>query len=296
MKRFTDFYKQAAALLTPQAQAAATAPQGGAPMDPAAMGGMSPQGDSMDPAMMGGAPIPPAGGMPMDPSMMGGMPPQGAPMDPAAMQGMPADPAAMGGMPQGAPQGAWMQDPQFLQFLQQMGIQIDPQSGMAMGPDGQPIPPQLMDQMYAEFQNQMAAAQQGGMPPQQGMPPEGQMPPQGQMPQPGLDEQTMNNMASIIMDSVDSVLEQKMATLDKKLTAFAQKLDSIKSLIDDLALGTNNMQKQQQLQNDKLNAELEEQLKTIQDLKAQPVQNTEDILKSAAQQKPGRSILDIMRG
>lgn len=264
MKRFTDFYKQAAALLTPQAQAAATAPQGGAPMDPSMMGGMPPQG----------------------------MPPQGAPMDPAMMGGAPMDPAAMGG----APQGAWMQDPQFLQFLPQMGIQVDPQSGMAMGPDGQPVPPEIMDQMYVEFQNQMAAVQQGGMPPAQGMPQEGQMPPEGQMPQPGLDEQTMNNMASIIMDSVDSVLEQKMATLDKKLSAFAEKLDSIKSLIDDLALGTNNMQKQQQLQSDKLNAELEEQLKTIQDLKAQPVQSTEDILKSAAQQKTARSILDIMRG
>ena len=291
MKRFTDFYKQAAALLTPQAQAAATAPQGGAPMDPAAMGGMPPQGAPMDPAMMGGAPMPPAGGMPMDPSMMGGVPPQGAPMDPAAMQGMPADPAAMGG----APQGAWMQDPQFMQFIQQMGIQVDPQSGMAMGPDGQPVPPQIMDQMYAEFQNQMAAAMQGGVPPQ-GAPEQGMSPEGGQMPQPGLDEQTMNNMASIIMDSVDSVLEQKMATLDKKLSAFAEKLDSIKSLIDDLALGADTMQKHQQLQNDKLNAELEEQLKTIQDLKAQPVQSTQDILKSAAQQKPLRSILDIMRG
>ena len=280
MKRFTDFYKEAAALLTPQAQAAATAPQGGAPMDPSMMGGMPPQGmppqgAPMDPAMMGGAPMPPGGMPPMDPAAAQGMPPQGAPMDPAAMGG--------------APQGAWMQDPQFLQFLPQMGIQVDPQSGMAIGPDGQPVPPEIMDQMYAEFQNQMAAAQQG-------MPPEGQMPPQGQMPQPGLDEQTMNNMASIIMDSVDSVLEQKMATLDKKLSAFAEKLDSIKSLIDDLALGTNNMQKQQQLQNDKLNAELEEQLKTIQDLKAQPVQSTEDILKSASQQKAARSILDIMRG
>lgn len=291
MKKFTDFYKQAAALLTPQAQAAATAPQGGAPMDPSMMGGMPPQGmpsqgAPMDPAMMGGAPMPPAGGMP----------PQGMPMDPSMMGGAPMDPAAMGGMSQGAPQGAWMQDPQFMQFLQQMGIQIDPQSGMAMGPYGQPVPPQIMDQMYAEFQNQMAAAQQGGMPPEQGMSPEGQMPPQGQTPQPGLDEQTMNNMASIIMDSVDSVLEQKIATLDKKLTAFAEKLDSIKSLIDDLALGTDNVQKKEQLQNDKLNAELEEQLKTIQDLKAQPVQSTEDILKSAAQQKPVRSILDIMRG
>ena len=39
-----------------------------------------------------------------------------------------------------------------------MGIQVDPQSGMAIGPDGQPVPPEIMDQMYAEFQNQMAAA------------------------------------------------------------------------------------------------------------------------------------------
>ena len=341
MKDFLSICKQAqlskrsAALLTPEAEAAAMPPQ-----DPNAMGGIPPQGGMpMDPSMMGGQ-------SPMDPSM-GGMPPQGgAPMDPSMMQGgMPQDPSMMGGqpMPQGQP-GAWMQDPMFIQFLQQMGVTFD-QQGNAIDPNGQPIPPEMLDQLYMSFQQQMA--QQGGQPPMDpsmmqggmpqdpsmmggapvdpntgmtmdpsmmqdpnamsGMPPEGMDPSmqdpsamgqdmgQGMMPQ-----DMMNNMASIIMDSVDSVLDERMAALDKKISAFADKLDSIKSMLDDLALGTDTSAKNQQLDNDKLNAELQADLRGAQQPVQQQLAGTQDLMKNASvakeQVKAARSILDIMRG
>ena len=87
-----DAYMQGMQQLQMQ-QGGGMPPMGGAPMDPAAMGGQPP----MDPSMMGGAPapMPPQGGMPMDPAMMGGQPP----MDPGMAQGAPMDPAMAGGMP-----------------------------------------------------------------------------------------------------------------------------------------------------------------------------------------------------
>ena len=69
-------------------------PQAKEAQDPMA-GGLPPPG--MGPAAMGGAPVDPAamGGMPpMDPAAMGGMPP----MDPMAAGGVPVDPM-MGGLP-----------------------------------------------------------------------------------------------------------------------------------------------------------------------------------------------------
>lgn len=133
--------KFAAAVLTPEAEQAAV--QGG----------------------MGGAPMAP------------GMPPAGAaPMDPAAMQGgAPMDPAMMGGAPApGAPQGSGggqlppeiMQDQGFLQWLQQMGIMFDPQSGMFYDPQGQPLPAEVIMQAYQQYQTEMqgAAAPQGAAP------------------------------------------------------------------------------------------------------------------------------------
>lgn len=307
MKDFLSICKQAqlnkksAALLTPEAEAAAVPPQ-----DPNAMGGMPPQGGMpMDPAMMGGQP-------PMDPSMMGSMPPQGgAPMDPSTMQGAP--------MPQGQP-GAWMQDPMFLQFLQQMGVQFD-QQGNAIDPNGQPIPPEMLDQLYMSFQQQMAqqggapmdpSMMQGGIPqdpsmlgsqtsvdPNTGMPMDPAMIAPSAVGQ-GMPQDMLNNMASIIMDSVDSVLDEKMAALDKKISAFADKLDSIKSMLDDLALGKDTVSKKQQLDNDKLNAELEADLRGAQQPIPQQLVETQDLMKSASvakeQVKAARSILDIMRG
>lgn len=289
-----QLHKKSAALLTPEAEAAAVPPQ-----DPNAMGGMPPQG--------------------------------GVPMDPSTMQG------AL--MPQGQP-GAWMQDPMFIQFLQQMGVQFD-QQGNAIDPNGQPIPPEMLDQLYMSFQQQMAqqggapmdpSTMQGGMPqdpsmlssqtsvdPNTGMSMDpammgsdlnamGGISPEGMEPSmlapsavgQGMPQDMLNNMASIIMDSVDSVLDEKMAALDKKISAFADKLDSIKSMLDDLALGTDTVSKKQQLDNDKLNAELEADLRGAQQPIPQQLAGTQDLMKSAsvtkAQVKVARSILDIMRG
>lgn len=116
-----------------------------APME-APMGG-APAGAPMDPAMMGAAPVPmggaPAGMAPemgaasvgaMDPSMMG------APVGPGP------DPVGAPGAPGAG--GAWMADPMFMDFLMQSGFQID-QMGNVIDPNGQPMDPALMEQLYA---------------------------------------------------------------------------------------------------------------------------------------------------
>lgn len=159
--------KYAASVLTPEAEQAAV--QGG-----------------MDPSMA-------QGGAPMDPSMMGGQPP----MD-----------SAMGGESQGqGPNGGQippeiMQDQQFIQWLASQGVMFDPQSGMFFGPDGQPVPVEMIVQAYQMYMQQMQSqapapeaqggapmdpSMTGGQPPmdpamaQQGMDPSmGQMPPEAQ--------------------------------------------------------------------------------------------------------------------
>lgn len=137
--------KNATAVMTPEAMQAAVQPpmdpaMGGAPMDPAA-GGM-PGGSPMPPEAIGGAP---AGAPPMDPAAMGGMPPAG---------------------PQGAGGGEIppeiLQDQLFMQFLQMMGVQFDPQSGTFIDPNGQPLSVDEVMQVYDIFQQQVAA--QGGAP------------------------------------------------------------------------------------------------------------------------------------
>ena len=132
----------------------------------------------------------------------------------------------------------------------------------------------------------------GGMPMDQGM-----MDP-NMMQDQGMSQDMMNNMASIIMDSVDSVIDQRMAALDKKISAFADKLDSIKSMLDDLALGTDEAAKKQQIDNDRLNAQLESDLRNTQQPQQQQLAGTQDMMKSASvhEVKTVRSILDIMRG
>lgn len=156
--------KRAAAILTPEAMQAAgaipEAPQGGV---------VPPQGMSPD---------------------MGGMPPQEMPQ-PDMQQGM-----AMQGVGSGGGQipPEIMQDQQFIQWLASQGIQLNPQTGQFIGPDGQALPVDVIVQAYQEFQammQQKAAEQAGGgapqgMPtgmgggvPQQGMPQQGgQLPPE----------------------------------------------------------------------------------------------------------------------
>ena len=118
-----------AAAVPPEGTPPAGAPVGGAPMDPSMMG--APAGMPMDPAMAGAAPA----GAPMDPAMMGG-----APMGPGP------DPAGAPGMTGAS--GAWMTERMFLDFLIQSGFQFD-QMGNVIDPNGQPMDPAIMDQLYA---------------------------------------------------------------------------------------------------------------------------------------------------
>ena len=165
--------------------------------------------------------------------MQAGMPPQG--MDPAAM-----------GMP---PQGAQLppevfQDPQFLQFLQQIfGFQVDPQAGVVIdGQTGQPLPPETVMQLYNEYMKQLTQMQ-GGMPPQGGDPSMmGGMPPQGgdpsmmggMPPETGVtDTELSPAVMQQVQKTVDDSLRAFTAQLDKKLSALVDKIDVIKEAIEE---------------------------------------------------------------
>ena len=97
-------------------------------------------------------------------------------------------PPEAGGMP-GGPQGSGggqlppeiLQDAQFIQWLAQQGVQLDPNSGMFIGPDGQPLPADAIMQAYQAYQQEMAAAQ-GGAPQGQPVPPDQAAAAQGGMP------------------------------------------------------------------------------------------------------------------
>lgn len=269
---FNSINKSAAAMLTPEAQQAAIEPP--------------PQ----DPSMMGA----PAGAPPMDPVVAGAMPPAGgAPMDPAAMGGMPPQGAAPVGQT-----GAWMQDPMFMQFLQQMGVQVQP-DGTAIDPSGQPVPPEMMDQIYVQFQQEMAAAQ-GGAPTdptaEGGMPPEGAP---GEMPQEApmeMPEEVMNQIAGVVQQVVDATVEEKIAALDKKLTAFTDKIDAIKMLLDDILVDNAKTDKAEAEEGAALDAELEKDLSSArggEDIQLQP---TEQMLAQEAPAQGVPNMLDIMRG
>ena len=268
---FNVLNKQSAAMLTPEAQQAAVQP----PQDPAAMGAMPPGAPPMDPSMMGA----PAGAPPMDPAMAGGMPPQGAPT----------------GQP-----GMWMQDQMFLQFLQSMGVQVQP-DGSAIDPNGQPVPPEMMEQIYAQFQQEMAMQQGGGMPPEgapmgpEGTPPEG-APQEGEMPPPGLDEDSMNQIAGIVQEVVDATFQEKMAALDKKLSAFTEKMDAIKMLLDDFLTDAAHTEKKEAEEQARMDEELEKDLKSAQESAPVDIQPTEEMLAAPQEAAPAGNMLDIMRG
>ena len=162
--------KRAAAILTPEAMQAAgaipEAPQGGM---------VPPQGMSPD---------------------MGGMPPQEMPQ-PDMQQGM-----AMQGVGSGGGQipPEIMQDQQFIQWLASQGIQLNPQTGQFIGPDGQALPMDVIVQAYQEFQamlQQEAKEQAGGGAPQ-GMP-TGMG---GGMPQQGMSQQGGQLPPEILQDQM----------------------------------------------------------------------------------------------
>ena len=228
--------KRATALLTPEAQQAAMEPM--------------PQ----DPNMM-------------DPAMQQGMPPQG--MDPAMQQGMP--PQGGGGLPPEI-----MQDQEFIMFLEQaMGIVLYPNTGQFMGPEGQPVDPQIIMQLYEEFAMQMEQMQQGGMP-QQGMDPNMQqgMPPQGMDPnmmdpnmQGMLQEDAINDMiegiGEVLSDRVDASLQQVTASIDKKISAVLDKLESLKLTIESMQDTTDRRDEMSQAEDAQLQEELAAELQSM---------------------------------
>ena len=143
------------------------------------------------------------GGAPMG----GPMPPQGAPMGAPGM-------APGAGIPPEA-----LQDQEFLQTLAQAGVQIDPATGQAFGPDGTPVPPEAVAQAFAQWQAaggpQAAAAET--------QPPAGpDANAAGQPPQ------------QDIQSMLDSSLQAAMASLEKRLETLVDKLDTLKMEIESL--------------------------------------------------------------
>lgn len=276
---YSDFLKRAAAILTPEAEQAAVQPQ----QDPAAAGGMPPQGAPMDPTMMGGAP--------MDPAMAGGMPPQGgAPMDPAMMGGQPPmDPAAAGGMP---PQGGGlppeiMQDQEFMAFLQSIGIQLDPASGMAVDPNGQPVPPEAIMQIYQEFDMQRQQMAQGGAPGGAGgMPPEaaGEMPPEAG----GAPEDMLNQIASVVFDAIDSRLQEYTSELEKKFGIITDKMEALLKSVDALTDTTDRRKEEDKKSEERLQEDLDADLMPTDEapVEPQPFQIPEEEPKTASVVQP----------
>lgn len=261
--------KQAVAVLTPEAEQAAMQPP-------------------MDPAMA-------AGGAPMDPMAAGGMPPAPG-----------AGAAPVGGDLMAAPAGGQippeiLQDQMFIQFLQEaLGVSLDPASGMFMGPNGEPIPPELIIEAYQEFQTMQA---QGGMAPAApaggaGMPPEAGMPSAagvdpamaaGGAPMPG-GAAPMDPMAAgvppeaaggvpqemggapasatpeqdqviqEILSSVEAVLQAFSGKLDKQLSAILDKIDALKLDITSLRDTTDQRSKMEEDEAQRIREELEAEL------------------------------------
>ena len=150
-----------------------------------------------------GAPGMAPGGAPMG----GPVPPQGAPMGAPGM-------APGAGIPPKA-----LQDQEFLQTLSQAGVQIDPATGQASGPDGTPVPPEAVAQAFAQWQAaggpQAAAAEAQ---PTAGPDAKAAEPP------PQQDIQSM----------LDSSLQAAMASLEKRLETLVDKLDTLKMEIESL--------------------------------------------------------------
>lgn len=262
--------KQAVAVLTPEAEQAAMQPP-------------------MDPAMAAG------GGAPMNPMAAGGMPPAPG-----------AGAAPVGGDPMAAPAGGQippeiLQDQMFIQFLQEaLGVSLDPASGMFMGPNGEPIPPELIIEAYQEFQTMQAqggmasAAPAGGagMPPEAGMPPAAGADPAmaaGGAPMPGgaapMDPMSVgvppeaaggvpqemggapaaatpeqDPVIQEILSSVEAVLQAFSGKLDKQLSAILDKIDALKLDITSLRDTTDQRSKMEEDEAQRIREELEAEL------------------------------------
>ena len=246
----------------------------------------------------------------MQPPINTAMTAGGAPMDPMAAGGMPPAPGAgaapVGGGPMAAPAGGQippeiLQDQMFIQFLQEaLGVSLDPASGMFMGPNGEPIPPELIIEAYQEFQTMQA---QGGMAPAAptggaGISPEAGMPPAagvdpamaaGGAPMPGgaapmdpmaagvppeaaggVPQETGGAPASAtpeqdpviqeILSSVEAVLQAFSGKLDKQLSAILDKIDALKLDITSLRDTTDQRSKMEEDEAQRIREELEAEL------------------------------------
>lgn len=242
----TLYNKKAAAVLTPEAEQAVAS----AGMPPAGQPGMPVQG-----AAPAGMPMP---GAPVDPSMMQGAPaPQGAPVDPSMM--------TQGGMPAAQP----VQDPMFIQFLMQvMGLQPDPNTGMILDPStGQPVPDNILQQLYAEFQAQMAQ-QNAPVDPAAGMvdPAAAGMPgPEAAQPEAGIPPEITEAINAAIQSAVEANVAEPLAKNEKLIAALMDKLDTIKSLLEEALGSTNTTDKDTEARTKELAAELEKELKAQAD-------------------------------
>lgn len=155
----------------------------------------------------GAAPMGAPGMAPAGAPMGGPMPPQGAPMGAPGMT-----PGA--GIPPEA-----LQDQEFLQTLAQAGVQIDPATGQAFGPDGTPVPPEAVAQAFAQWQaagGPQAAAAEAQAPAGPDANAAGQPPQQD------------------IQSMLDSSLQAAMASLEKRLETLVDKLDTLKMEIESL--------------------------------------------------------------
>ena len=155
----------------------------------------------------GAAPMGAPGMTPAGAPMGGPMPPQGAPMGAPGM-------APGAGIPPEA-----LQDQEFLRTLAQAGVQIDPASGQAFGPDGTPIPPEAVAQAFAQWQaagGPQAAAAEAQAPAGPDAEATGQPPQQD------------------IQSMLDSSLQAAMASLEKRLETLVDKLDTLKMEIESL--------------------------------------------------------------
>ena len=286
---YAGLEKTAVAALTPEAMQAVQAPmapQGGAPMDPAAMGG----------APMGAPAAPPMGGAPMDPAAMGGaMPPD------AAGAGVPVGPAG------GTVPPEILQDQEFLMFLQQMmGIIFDPQSQMFMDQQGQPIPAEMIIQAYQEFRTQMDAQSQGGMP-QGGAPMDpaamgGAMPPEGAPMDPAAGD-PMTQMAEMVLSAVETMLNESLSAQEKKISTILDKLDTLKKDIDSLLNTDNRRTEKDEDEDASLRNELDQELAASSGAQvpvASPIPVAEAIPKAAADSglkaSSGFSLFNLVTG
>lgn len=262
----------------------------------------------MDPAMAGGAPMPPAGGIPPE----------------------------------------LMQDQIFLQFLAEVfGIMLDPRSGQFFDQNGQPVPPEMLMQAYQAYMQgmQQLQAQGGGMPPADpsmaagapmdpamagGMPPAadpaamgaapmdptmaGGMPPAAPVGQPPMDpgmmppdaqaaapapqggEQGMDPMMQELADLMVAVMEDTIvAPMKEELAAIQKQFADLKELLktvrDDMGTIRTDVDAQESRaeESDVLRSELAAELEpTIEQPKEEP-QEKQAVLRPL-------NILDILGG